>query len=282
MQALESRIWRQLWRQSAILRETISSLRSPDLTRWEYFWSCCWIDRARTVRTVDLDDRWWQKVLWNWRWQTFSGGERGGRGELHHWWPWHGDPGKDSEHEKPSKSPPMANEVTFLSQMTLSSPPANYATTSANIINTLPQVQRLNKNILRQTLTKTEAKIKEYFLSKSLFFRCQFQWVSSTTSPRCQHPSHYPCQPHYQLSLLLHSRYLCLYLQCICISTVFWYLCLQLTGQSIPVTVSNLVSSLQTPLPQSSFLSQVAVATMILHYVFSNCWQILVATGFKF
>ena len=40
---------------------------------------------------------------------------------------------------------------------------ANYATTSANIINTLPQVQRLNKNILRQTLTKTEAKIKECF-----------------------------------------------------------------------------------------------------------------------
>ena len=162
----------------------------------------------------------------------------------------------------------MANEVTFLSQMTLSSPPANYATTSANIINTLPQVQRLNKNILRQTLTKTEAKIKEYFLTKSLFFRCQFQWVSSTTSPRCQHPSHYPCQPHYQRSLLLHSRYLCLYLHCICISTVFKYLCLQLTGQSIPVTVSNLVSSLQTPLPQSSFLSQVAVASMILHNVF--------------
>ena len=64
------------------------------------------------------------------------------------------------------KSPPkvaMANEVTFLSQMTLSSPPANYATTSANIINTLPQVQTMNRNILRQTLTKTEAKIKEYF-----------------------------------------------------------------------------------------------------------------------
>ena len=105
--------------------------------------------------------------------------------------------------------------------MTLSSPPANYATTSANIINTLPQVQRLNRNISRQTLTKTEAKIKEYFKTKSLFFRCRSQWVSSTTSPRCQHPSHYPCQPHYQLSLLLHSRYLCLYFHCICIFTVF-------------------------------------------------------------
>ena len=117
----------------------------------------------------------------------------------------------------------MANELTFLSQMTLSSPPANYATTSANIINTLPQVQRMNRNIFRQTLTKTEAKIKECFLSKSLFFRCRFPWVSSTTSLRCRHPSHYPCQPHYQQSLLLHSRYLYLYFHCICIciSTAF-------------------------------------------------------------
>ena len=57
----------------------------------------------------------------------------------------------------------MTQELSFLSQMTLSSPPANYATTSANIINTLPQVQTMNRNILRQTLTKTEAKIKEYF-----------------------------------------------------------------------------------------------------------------------
>ena len=114
--------------------------------------------------------------------------------------------------------------------MTLSSPPANYATTSANIINTLPQVQRMNRNISRQTLTKTEAKIKECFLNKSLFFRCRSQWVSSITSPRCQHPSHYPCQPHYQRSLLLHSRYfICIFTVLLFVFLVYLYFyCIQI------------------------------------------------------
>ena len=44
----------------------------------------------------------------------------------------------------------------------------------------------------------------------------------------------------------------------------------QLTGQSIPVTVSNLVSSLQTPLPQSSFLSQVRNHDSA--FLFSGTW----------
>merc|ERR1719447_451226 len=89
-------------------------------------------------------------------------------------------------------------------QMTLSSPPANYATTSANIINTLPQVP-----------VPVGQQYHLFALPASLSLPL------SATLPTVPVAS------------------------------------LQLTGQSIPVTVSNLVSSLQTPLPQSSFLSQV-------------------------
>merc|ERR1719454_1115422 len=89
-------------------------------------------------------------------------------------------------------------------QMTLSSPPANYNTTSANIINSLPQVP-------------------------------------------------VPVGQQYHLSALPASLSLPLSATLPTVPVAS----LQLTGQSIPVTVSNLVSSLQTPLPQTSFLSQV-------------------------
>ena len=101
------------------------------------------------------------------------------------------------------------------------------------------------------------------FVFDNVSFRCQFLLVSSITSLRCRPHSPSPCQPPSPQSPSPRCRYFYLYMMYICICCNFVFVCvtylyffLQLTGQSIPVTVSNLVSSLQTPLPQSSFLSQ--------------------------